>query len=188
VWSRVGCDLLDLAALGVALKTLRNDRAATAASLAAVAGINALDVTVARKVSAYTPEISASQRGGGRRFVNRHPEDCYRQWRNFQDLPRLMTYLQWVSEKSIEAGELEDFLTARFRLYSFIGETLTCTEVEHPRWPLEAARVIRLEQTLTDAAGISKPEGTACTLLDGHSGPRLATQVVWAPNRTDWVQ
>lgn len=70
-----------------------------------------------------------------------------------------MTRIEVERGESIEAGELEDFLTSRFRLYSFIGGRLTCTQVEHPPWPLETARAVRLEQTLTDAAGIPKPEG-----------------------------
>ena len=36
---------------------------------------------------------------------------------------------------------------------------LTYTQVEHPPWPLEGARITALEQTLTDVAGIPKPEG-----------------------------
>src|SRR4051812_2832689 len=51
----------------------------------------------------------------------------------------------------VEQGELELFLTARFRLYSLIGGRLTCTQVEHPPWPLHACRAIRLEQTITRA-------------------------------------
>jgi uncharacterized membrane protein len=98
MWSRVGGDLLDLAALGAALKTSRNDRATTAASFAAVAGITALDVIAARKVSAQTSESSPSQRLEANVIVNRSPEDCYRQWRNLQDLPRFMSYLQSVSD------------------------------------------------------------------------------------------
>ena len=98
VWSRVGGDLLDLAALGVALKKSRSDRATTAASFAAVAGITALDVIAARRVSAHAPENSPSQRVEGGIIVNRSREDCYRQWRNFQDLPSFMSYLQSVSD------------------------------------------------------------------------------------------
>lgn len=72
-----------------------------------------------------------------------------------------------------EAGELEDFLTARFRLYSFIAGRLTCTQVEHSPWPLEAARITRLEQTLTDAAGIPKPEGAPLV----HFSPGVRVRV-----------
>jgi len=58
-----------------------------------------------------------------------------------------------------EAGELEIFLTARFRLYSFIGGRLTYTRIEHPPWPLRTAQVTRLDQTLTRTAGLPDPAG-----------------------------
>jgi uncharacterized protein len=58
----------------------------------------------------------------------------------------------------IESRELEIFLTARFRLYSFIRGRLTYTQVEHPPWPLYSARVTHLQQTLTDAVGLPRPQ------------------------------
>jgi uncharacterized protein YqjF (DUF2071 family) len=52
---------------------------------------------------------------------------------------------------------LDLFLTARFRLYSFVLGKLTCAKVDHPPWPLRSARLIEAHQTLTDAAGLSRP-------------------------------
>ena len=87
-----------------------------------------------------------------------------------------MTRIEVERGHSIEAGELEDFLTARFRLYSFIRGNLTYTQVEHEPWPLEAARIMTLEQTLTDAAGIPAPEGAPLVHFSpGCSGSRLTT-------------
>jgi uncharacterized protein YqjF (DUF2071 family) len=60
---------------------------------------------------------------------------------------------------AIEAGELETFLTARFRLYSLRRGRLLYAEVEHAPWPLQSARLVNLEQTLTDTAGLPRPEG-----------------------------
>lgn len=53
----------------------------------------------------------------------------------------------------IQAGELENFLTARFRLYSTIFGKLAYADVEHEPWPLHKARVERLEQNLVAATG-----------------------------------
>jgi uncharacterized protein YqjF (DUF2071 family) len=58
------------------------------------------------------------------------------------------------------ARPLDTFLTARFRLYSFIGGALTYTAVEHKPWPLYTARLKRLEQSLTSAAGLPDPVGS----------------------------
>ncbi|HLK48514.1 MAG TPA: DUF2071 domain-containing protein [Bryobacteraceae bacterium] len=68
---------------------------------------------------------------------------------------------------------LEIFLTARFRLYSFIGKALTYTNVEHAPWPLEWASVIKLEQTLTEAAGLPHPAGAALA----HFSPGVAVRI-----------
>jgi uncharacterized protein YqjF (DUF2071 family) len=60
---------------------------------------------------------------------------------------------------AIQAGELETFLTARFRLYSLRRSRLLYAEVQHAPWPLQSARLVNLEQTLTDTAGLPRPEG-----------------------------
>jgi uncharacterized protein len=52
-----------------------------------------------------------------------------------------------VGERIAAPSELEHFLTARFRLYS----RLFRAEIEHPPWPLQRARVIRLKQDLVRA-------------------------------------
>jgi len=58
----------------------------------------------------------------------------------------------------VRTRPLDVFLTARYRLYSFILGRLTYTSVEHAPWPLQAARLIRVDQTLTAAAGLPDPE------------------------------
>jgi uncharacterized protein YqjF (DUF2071 family) len=73
---------------------------------------------------------------------------------------RTMTDIVVEEGDAIEPGALEIFLTARFRLYSFLRGHLTYTSVQHAPWPLQAARVIRVEQTLTAAAGLPDPVGT----------------------------
>ncbi len=63
----------------------------------------------------------------------------------------------------VEPGEpitpqpLDLFLTARFRLYSFLRGKLVQAQVEHPPWPLHAASLIEAQQTLTEAAGLPQP-------------------------------
>jgi uncharacterized protein YqjF (DUF2071 family) len=36
---------------------------------------------------------------------------------------------------------------------------LAYAQVEHPPWPLKRARVLRLDQNLSEAAGLPAPEG-----------------------------
>ena len=66
-------------------------------------------------------------------------------------------------------SELEVFLTARFRLYAMRGGRLLKADVEHPPWPLQRARLIRLKQTLTRAAGLPAMSGEPLA----HFSPRI---------------
>ena len=59
---------------------------------------------------------------------------------------------------AVNPEDLTLFLTARFRLYSLLFGNLIFAQVEHAPWPLQAARVNVLQQTITHAAGLPKPE------------------------------
>jgi len=62
----------------------------------------------------------------------------------------------------VEPGEeinpttLDLFLTARYRLFSSVQGKLKCAKVVHPPWPLRSARLIELDQNLTDAAALPR--------------------------------
>ncbi|MEO3813681.1 DUF2071 domain-containing protein [Sphaerisporangium sp. B11E5] len=56
-------------------------------------------------------------------------------------------------------GELAEFLTERYRLFTVIAGRLAHAEVEHPSWPLHQARLLRLDQTLVQAASLPAPGG-----------------------------
>jgi uncharacterized membrane protein len=94
-WARVAGDAMDLAALDAAIMSKGTDKARLTAAMAAVAGVTALDVYTAQKLS------SPRGRGGAIVAVNtctiyRSPEEVYRFWRDFQNLPRFMTHLESV--------------------------------------------------------------------------------------------
>jgi uncharacterized protein YqjF (DUF2071 family) len=59
----------------------------------------------------------------------------------------------------IAAGELENFLTARYRLYTLCGKRLAFAQIEHEPWPLESARVLRLDQNLIEQSGVPRAFG-----------------------------
>lgn len=64
-----------------------------------------------------------------------------------------------TGEPIAQPGELDIFLTARFRLYAQRGGRLLKADIEHPPWPLQHARATRLEETLTRAAGLPPMTG-----------------------------
>jgi uncharacterized protein YqjF (DUF2071 family) len=59
----------------------------------------------------------------------------------------------------VQARALEDFLTARFRLYTIFGKRLAFADIEHPPWPLQTAEVLRLEQNVIEQSGVPKANG-----------------------------
>jgi uncharacterized protein YqjF (DUF2071 family) len=68
----------------------------------------------------------------------------------------------------IEApSELEVFLSARWRLFAYRRGRLLRADVEHPRWPLQRAAVLRLDQTLIQASGLPAPRGEPLAHFSG---------------------
>jgi uncharacterized protein YqjF (DUF2071 family) len=92
-----------------------------------------------------------------RMHSNRYAADysSRRRWPDRQG----MTNISVQRGETVEAGELETFLTMRLRLYNVLRGRLIKVEVEHGPWPLESARVVKLEQTLTATVGLPDPQG-----------------------------
>ena len=57
-----------------------------------------------------------------------------------------------------ELGELDHFLTARFRLYTVIAGRNAAAEAEHRPWPLARAGLLDLDADLVEAAGLPSPD------------------------------
>jgi uncharacterized membrane protein len=110
VWARVGGDMLDLAYLGTALSSDRARRGRVTAAMAAVAGVTALDVLCAQRLSAESRARAGRSRAAllGRAAeeravhvrkaitIGRPAEDLYRFWHDFENLPRFMRHLESV--------------------------------------------------------------------------------------------
>jgi uncharacterized membrane protein len=89
---------MDLALLGTAVLSDKAKLGRVAAVTAAVAGVTALDLVCSQQLS-RSPDARAP--GGGIRVrkaitINRSPEDLYRFWRDFENLPRFMRHLESV--------------------------------------------------------------------------------------------
>ena len=104
MWSRVVGDTFDLAALSVALSR-RGRRGRAAVALAVVAGVTALDVLAAVRLTGsgarrHVPGVSGRTDIYLERSiaVSKSPEECYRFWRSFENLPRFMHSLESVRQ------------------------------------------------------------------------------------------
>lgn len=103
MWTRVVGDIMDLAYLANAMMSEDTDKGKLAAAAVAVAGVTALDLFCAQQLSARPargnlPEVEES----GIRIrpsitVNARPDELYRFWRNFENLPRILRHLESVT-------------------------------------------------------------------------------------------
>ena len=95
VWSRVVGDALDLTSLGIAATNPEAKLGRVAFATANVLAVTALDVMCAMQLS------NGSNHGihaKGHCVVNLPPEEVYRFWRDFQNLPRFMRHLEAVHD------------------------------------------------------------------------------------------
>ena len=99
VWSRVVGDALDLACLGAAYANPENDKARLTFATANVLAVTALDVLCARQLSADDGGAQ-TERGSvpvnKSIVVNATAEEVYNYWRDLENLPRFMRYLESV--------------------------------------------------------------------------------------------
>jgi uncharacterized membrane protein len=104
-WGRVTGDAMDLALLGRAMTSRRNDTRRLAAATAVVAGVTVLDVLAARRLGRGEDAegIEGRPHAKGIRVrkaitIDRSPEEVYGFWRNLENLPRFMVHLESVRE------------------------------------------------------------------------------------------
>jgi uncharacterized membrane protein len=103
LWSRAAGDVLDLALLASGLRSGNPGRARAAASFAAVAGVLAVDALAATHLTKHAghPLVSGVAAPTDLYFETsiataKSPEECYRFWRNIENLPRFMESLESV--------------------------------------------------------------------------------------------
>ncbi len=91
VWARLGGDMVDLALLGSTLRRQQSDGDRVAAAIAAVIGVSLVDGIAARRLSGSSAiEVAKAI------SINKKPDEVYRFWRNFENLPRFMAHLDSV--------------------------------------------------------------------------------------------
>jgi uncharacterized membrane protein len=101
VWSRVVGDALDLACLGAAFASPKNNKGRVAFATANVLAVTALDVLCAQQLSAGDGEGEGAKKRGTTQvknslIINRAPEELYQYWRDFENLPNIMKHLESV--------------------------------------------------------------------------------------------
>jgi uncharacterized membrane protein len=99
--ARVAGDAMDLALLGTALASPGTSAARVVAATAAVAGVTALDVRAAQKLSRNPGVNIQAVRASQTIIIDRSREELFQFWRNFENLPRFMTHLHRVQVRDL---------------------------------------------------------------------------------------
>lgn len=104
--ARVGGDLMDLALLAPLMRRDHPERSRAALAAAAVAGVGVLDAICARRLARDESDVPDARPVRGRRAgviphrnsvtIARPPDEIYRFWRDFTNLPRFMRHLESV--------------------------------------------------------------------------------------------
>jgi uncharacterized membrane protein len=97
LWGRVAGDAVDLAVLGTALLAAKK-KGRVAAATAAVAGVTALDIYAAQKMSKHDDMGTRCVHVRKTITIDRSPEDLYEFWRHFDRLPVIMGHLESVTQ------------------------------------------------------------------------------------------
>lgn len=107
LWGRVAGDLVDLTSLGSALTSGGTNRTRAGVATAAVLGVTALDVLCAQQMTRASSngQSESNDRESNTQgpirvtktiIVGRSPEEVYRFWRDFTQLPAFMSHLDSV--------------------------------------------------------------------------------------------
>lgn len=98
VWTRVAGDAIDLALLGRALSDPESKRRRVGAAMLAVSGTTVADLFDGIQVTGQDEPATATlpMRVTTSITIRRSAEDLYRFWRDFENLPDIMTHLQSV--------------------------------------------------------------------------------------------
>lgn len=106
MWARVAGDALDLAVLAAVLASPRSLRGRAAASLVAIAGVAAIDVMVAKRLSRRSARqlpLAAPVHVIRTVTINRPPSELYQFWRDLKNLPRFIAHLEAVESHGRES-------------------------------------------------------------------------------------
>lgn len=99
VWSRVVGDAIDLACLGTVFMSNRSTRGRVAVATAVTAGATLLDMMTAQQLSRGVQTRNGAIPLTVTLTIHRRPEELYRYWRDFANLPKFMKYLERIEVK-----------------------------------------------------------------------------------------
>jgi uncharacterized membrane protein len=100
LWARVAGDVMDLGLLTTAMRSRRGRRDRIGAATAAVVGVTVLDALSGAKLSRSNGAAAGAVTVRRAITINRRPDEVYRFWRDFTNLPRFMQRVEAVERLS----------------------------------------------------------------------------------------
>ncbi len=138
-------------------------------SLEASALVSVVTARVTYQVPYFWADMSIEHRGDRLRYESR------RYWPKPRGASSLVEVDVGPAFEPGEADDLDRFLTARWALYGDLGPWITYASMFHEPWPLHHAEVIRWDDELVAAAGLSQP--TVPPLV--HYSPGVNVRCGW---------
>ena len=190
LWARVGGDIVDIAFLASVLGARRSKKDRAIGATIAVAGVTALDILAAQKASsAYGAWPQARARAEAGLLINQPLEECYRFWRNVENAPRFMSYVEsvrttgerrshWVARTpgnmriEWDSEITEDIPNQRISWRSLPGsDVMSSGSVEFDRAPGNRGTIVRVQMDYGNAAHAI---GSALAKLVGKDPEQVA--------------
>lgn len=170
VWSRVMGDVIDLGWLGAAFLSPGAKKGRVLVAAAAVTGVTVLDVLCAQQLSRDHGASNVALPVRVSLAINRSPEELYRYWHEFENLPRFMTHLEsvrvtgdgrshWVAKGPAGTTvEWDAEITADWPNEEITWHTLEGADVDHAgsiRFEADGARgtIVTVEMQYNPPAG-----------------------------------
>jgi uncharacterized membrane protein len=167
LWARVAGDALDLASLGMAFESPDASRGKLAAATAAVVGVTALDILTAQRLC-QPSDGSSSATATESVIIGRPAQEIYAFWRDFNNLPRFISY--------VKAVHVVDDKRSHWTVETLAGKTL--------EWDAEITLDqpgSRISWRSTEGADVPNSGNVSFTPAPGNRGTVVRVQMDYAP-------
>jgi uncharacterized membrane protein len=169
LWARVAGDAMDLASLGMAFKSPDACRGRLAGATAAVVGVTALDILTAQRLSQTgTGQSASSATATESVIIGKPPQEVYAFWRDFNNLPRFISY--------VESVRVIDHKLSHWTVQTAAGKTL--------EWDAEITLDqpgSRISWRSIEGADVPNSGSVSFTPAPGNRGTVVRVQMDYAP-------
>ena len=170
LWARVAGDGMDLVALGMAFKSPDACRGRLVGATAAVVGVTALDILTAQRLSQASNGHGGSSTATATEsvIIDRPAQEIYAFWRDFNNLPRFISY--------VESVRVLDNKRSHWTMQTVAGKTLEWdAEITHDQ------PGSRISWRSAEGADVPNSGNVSFTPAPGNRGTIVRVQMDYVP-------